>query len=114
MDRRTFLTQAGVLAALSGVAIRVTGCSDDGGGGGMGAGTPDVNGTVTGGGHSHSVALSGATIDSPTDVTLTLTGSGHTHRVMLTEDEVMRIGNGETVSKDIIPDGSHDHTVRFN
>lgn len=115
MDRRTFLTQATVLAALSGVTIRITGCSDDSsptGDGGNGSDTPDVAGAVSGSGHSHNVALTGAQIDAGNAVTLTLTGSGHTHSVSLTAQEVMDIGAGLTVVKNI--DDSHPHTVQFN
>ena len=115
MDRRTFLTQATVLAALSGVSIRLLGCSDDGGGsnGGMDpGGTPNVDGSVSGSGHGHNVTLTGAQIDAGNAVTLTLTGSGHTHSVSLTAQDVMDIGAGTTVTKNI--NDTHPHTIVFN
>jgi hypothetical protein len=115
MDRRTFLTQATVFAALSGVAIRITACSsDDSTMNDGGSGTPDVNGNVSGSGHPHSVTLTGAHIDAGAMVTLTLTDSGHTHALTLTAQEVMDVGNGGTLVKDIDPPVSHPHTVQFN
>ena len=117
MDRRTFLTEAAVLAALSGVTIRITGCSEDSsptGGNTGGSNTPDEPGMVTGSGHPHNVTLTGAQIDAGAQVTLTLTGSGHTHALTLIAQDVVDIGNGVTVIRDIDQPATHPHTVQFN
>lgn len=79
-------------------------------------GTPaqNVNGVVTGGGHTHVVRLTGVEIDAGQNVTLTLTGAGHTHTVDLTSQEVIQIGEGAQVVKTSSFDEGHDHTVTFN
>jgi hypothetical protein len=116
MDRRTFLTEAAVLAALSGVSIRITGCSEDSSPTGGGGNPDDVQGVVSSSsGHTHAVSISRATINQGQDVTLTLSvASGHDHTVFLSAAEVMAIGAGTTVQKPSSNDGGHTHQVTFN
>ena len=117
MDRRTFLTQATVFAALSGAAVRITGCSSDDGGMGVddpGNGGESVSGVV-GTNHGHVVVLAGAQIDDGQRVTLTLSCVGHEHSLALTADEVMEIGErlrvGPITSSQ---EQFHTHSVTFN
>jgi hypothetical protein len=116
MDRRTFLTEAAVLAALSGVTIRITGCSEDSSPTGGGGNPDDVTGVVSvSSSHSHAVTISRATINQGQDVTLTLSVvSGHDHTVFLSAADVMAIGQGTRVQKTSSSDGGHTHQGTFN
>lgn len=116
MDRREFLAKAGLVATWTGIAVTVSSCSDDDAPtspGGSSSG--DVNGVVTGGGHSHSGArVTAAQLEAGEAVVLTLTGSGHTHTVMLSAKQILDIADGETVSQPSSSDDGHMHTVTFN
>ncbi|MEZ4652990.1 MAG: hypothetical protein R3E12_05105 [Candidatus Eisenbacteria bacterium] len=82
MDRREFMAKAGILATWASIPITISACGSDDkttNPGDGGSTTENVPGVVTGGGHSHSVTLTGAQIDADQAVTLTLTGNGHTH-----------------------------------
>lgn len=124
LDRREF-TVASVLAALSGVAITVSGC---GGGSSSGAspttpstpsptpgpGGGDVMGRISAN-HGHVAVISAARLADPQMVELDITGSAnHPHTVELTADEVQQISDGQTVSKTSSVDQGHSHTVTFN
>ncbi|GJM44302.1 MAG: hypothetical protein DHS20C21_11440 [Gemmatimonadota bacterium] len=111
MDRREFLAKAGLVATWAGIAVTV-GCGDDENTT-MAPSSNDIAGTVTGGGHTHSVTITDAQVAAGASVMLTLSGSGHTHTVSLTADQVMRIANNETVITTSSSSGGHDHTVRF-
>jgi hypothetical protein len=116
MDRRTFLTEAAVLAALSGVTIRITGCSEDSSPTG-GGGNPDVVQGVVGTNHGHTVEISRTVINAGQAVTLQLTtGDGHIHSVSLTAQQVADIGQGLRVQENSTEDGAfpHRHVVTFN
>jgi hypothetical protein len=114
MDRREFLARAGLVATWALIPITISDCSDSSG--------PDdnpddgdVEGVVTGGGHSHNGAVvTEAMITEGDAVTLTLTGSGHTHTVNLSAEQVVNIGLGIEVAVTSSTDGGHDHTVTFN
>lgn len=117
MDRRDFLAKAGMVATWAAVAVRVSGCGEDGNGNPMDdGGTDSVSGTVsTSSGHSHAVSISGAQIDAGSAVTLTLSSSsGHIHQVSLTADQVMDIGAGTQVTAVSTNDSAHTHVVTFN
>lgn len=116
MDRREFLTKAGLAATWAGIAVTVSACSSDGDSnpvdGGGGGTNNDAVGVVTGGGHSHGGAvITEAQLLAGLDVILTLTGN-HTHQVQLTAQQVMDVASGTQVSVDVF-DG-HTHTVTFN
>jgi hypothetical protein len=126
MDRRTFLTQASVLAALSGVTIRITGCSEDSSTTGTG-GNPDVVQGTVGTNHGHAVSISRMQINDGQAVTLTLSSGGdgggygygdaHVHSVSLTADQVVAIGQDTQVQADSTTNGQsspHFHRVTFN
>jgi hypothetical protein len=74
-------------------------------------------GTVsTDAGHSHGGAeITAAQLTAGSAITLTLTGAGHTHSVALTAAEVMSINGGTRVQKtSAIDNTAHTHTVTFN
>ncbi|MFT5233905.1 MAG: hypothetical protein ACI9UK_001492 [Candidatus Krumholzibacteriia bacterium] len=84
MNRRIFITNAGLLTTWLGVSIALHGCSSygdddnptDPGSGGDGS----VSGSI-GSNHGHSVAITSAQMMAGNAVTLTLSGGGHTHAV---------------------------------
>jgi len=113
MDRRTFLTKAGLSAALVGVSVVAIACGSDddsptdpGTGGGNG-----ITGNASGGGHSHSGVITRAQLDAGVSVTILFTGN-HTHNLPLSSAEVQQIATGQRVQKDHT-DG-HLHTFVFN
>ena len=114
MNRREFLTQAAMLAALVGVSVTATSC---GGGSssptGPNPGPGDVTGQATGSGHTHTGVITKAQLDAGVSVTILFTGSGHTHNLPLTDSEVMQIAQGARVQKNY-DDGQHPHLYTFN
>jgi plastocyanin len=116
MDRREFLTKAGLLATWSLVAVSVSSCSDDDSPSGPTGGDGSVTGVVTEGGHSHAGArITEVQLAAGDAVNLTLTGNGHTHTVGLSAQQVVGIADGLEVVQATLPDGTgHSHTVTFN
>lgn len=117
MDRREFLAKAGAVATWAAVAVRVSGCGEDGDGNPMDGGDDgDVSGTVaSSSGHTHAVSISSAQIDAANAVTLTLSNSaGHVHQVSLSAEQVMDIGAGTRVTAVSTNDSGHTHAVTFN
>ncbi len=116
MDRREFLARAGLIATWAAIPIALTGCGDDYD---NDTTKPPEDGDVAGAvgassGHSHSVTITEAQLETGEGVTLVLTGSGHTHSVSLTAEEVMSIAGGQRVSKQSTRNSGHEHTVTFN
>ena len=112
MNRREFLSQSAMLAALIGVSVKVTSCgSDDPAAPGTGNG--NVTGSATGGGHSHTGTITKAQLDAGMAVSITFSGNGHTHSLPLTNTEVTDIAMGTRVQKNFT-DFQHPHTYIFN
>ena len=122
LDRREF-TRLSVLAALSGVAITISGC---GGGGGSNSSpnnptpTPslapgDMAATISAN-HGHTAVITNVQLTSGSQATITLTPGvpAHVHVVNLSAAEVASIRDGARVSKLSSNDEAHDHTVTFN
>jgi hypothetical protein len=122
LGRREF-TVASALAALSGVAITLSGCGGSSsptapGGSGTptgGGGTGDLTGTI-GTNHGHSGAvITAAQLMAGNAVSLDITGAAdHPHTVTLTPAEVRTIAAGTRVPKASSTDDGHSHTVTFN
>jgi hypothetical protein len=128
MDRREF-TVEGVLAALSGVVITISGCG--GGGGGYSspsspstpAPTPASSSDKTGSisdNHGHEAIITGAQLTAASTVQLDIRGGAdHTHAVTLNADAIQNIQAGRAVATDSTTTSSttmssHQHTVTFN
>ena len=114
MDRREFLSKAGMLAALVGVSVTVTSCGgDDPAAPNPGSG--DVTGNATDAGHTHTGVITKAQLDAGAAVTIAFSfASGHDHDLPLTSSEVMQIAQGSRVSK-VFDDSKHaPHTYTFN
>jgi hypothetical protein len=126
LDRREFTAEA-VLAALSGVAITISGC---GGGGGYSSpsspsapsasspaassGPGDKTGTISNN-HGHAAVVTAAQVVAASAVQLDIRGAAdHTHTVVLGADAVQAIKTGQTVRADSTSTGGHAHTVTFN
>jgi hypothetical protein len=124
LGRREF-TVASALAALSGVAITISGC-----GGGSSGGSPttpstptptptpaaggDVMGTISAN-HGHTAVISAARLADPAMVELDIRGiADHRHTVGLSAEEVQQIAGGQQVAKVSSEDAGHSHTVTFN
>lgn len=130
MDRREF-TVAGVLAALSGVAITISGCGGGGGGGSYSspsspsASTPtpasssDKLGSISDN-HLHDAVITGAQLTAASTVQLDIRGGAdHTHTITLSADAIRGIQTGQKVATDSTTTSSatmssHQHTVTFN
>jgi hypothetical protein len=131
IDRREF-TLEGVLAALSGVVITISGCGGGGGGGAYSnpssptapppapaAGSGDMAGAISNN-HLHSAVVTGAQLLAGNAVLLDIRGQAdHTHSVALGADSIDAIEAGVTVAVDSTVTvttafGSHLHTVTFN
>jgi hypothetical protein len=124
LDRREF-TLAAALAALSGVAITITGC---GGGSGSSPTAPSTPPPSTGGGgatadktgaissnHGHRAVVTGGQLTAADAVSLDIRGDAdHPHTVVLTAAEVASIAGNQRVSKESSSNSSHSHTVTFN
>lgn len=111
MDRREFLRKASLAAALVGVTVTVSSCGDDEPAAPP-AGSGDVTGNATGGGHTHTGVITKAQLDAGVAVTITFSGAGHTHGLPLTDADVTEIAQGRRVQKDFTD--SHTHTYTFN
>ena len=111
MNRREFLSQSAMLAALIGVSVKVTSCgSDDPAAPGTGSG--NVTGTASID-HTHTGTITKAQLDAGMAVNITFSGSGHTHSLPLTAPEVTDIAMGTRVQKDFT-DFQHRHIYTFN
>jgi hypothetical protein len=115
MDRREFLTKAGLVATWAAVSVRVIGCGEDDSNP-MNGGDGSVQGIVEEeADHIHAVTITAAQLQAGNAVTLTLsTNSGHSHSVALTADEVMSIAGGGTVVAVSSNNSTHTHVVQFN
>ncbi len=109
MGRREFL---GAAAALIGVAA-LAGCGDDTAGSGDDG--PEI--LVDAGGspsHTHDASITKEQIEAGEAVTLTLTGGGHTHTVDLTGADVQGIKAGTAhLTKASSTTASHTHLVHI-
>ncbi len=122
IGRREFSLHS-ALAILSGVAITVSGCASDsptdpspspGPGPDPDPDPDDLEGTVSAN-HGHEAVITGAELTAGNMLSLDITGTAdHPHTVELSEDEVMRIADGDTVAKVSSSDDGHTHTVTFN
>jgi hypothetical protein len=74
------------------------------------------SGTVsTNAGHSHGGAdITAAQLTAGSAIMLTLTGSGHTHTVALSQADMTQINAQMRVDKTSSNDNGHTHTVTFN
>lgn len=110
MGRREFI---GAAAALIGAAALAAGCGDDT----TGSGDGSLEGFVDAGGspsHSHDVSITKEQLEAGEAVTLTLTGGGHTHTVELTGAEVQGLKAGTAhLSKTSSTTASHSHIVHL-
>jgi len=114
MDRRTFLQDAGMLAAWVGVSVVFSGCSGDDDPTAPSSKPGDVAGQVSSN-HGHTVTITEAQLATGNSVTLTLTtGNSHTHTISLTEAQVASIGAGGQVSMTSTSDSGHSHLATFN
>jgi hypothetical protein len=110
LDRREF-TRASLLALLSGVAITVSGCSEDA------STNPDQGGEegVVNGNHGHRAFITSAQLTAGGAVTLNIQGSAsHPHTVDLSTDQIRSIAGGQRVTQNSTTDQGHDHAVTFN
>jgi hypothetical protein len=113
LTRREFTVET-ALAMLAGVTITIAGCgNDDPGPGPSGAG--DRAGTVSvSAGHSHTARITAAELSSGNAIAITITGGDHTHTVALTQNELAQISAGTRVQKESSSDQAHTHFVTFN
>jgi len=131
VDRREF-TRESLLALLAGVTVTVAGCGGGGGGSspsgpsaasapaapsptpsGNTAGAGDVSGSISAN-HGHRAVVTGAQLTAGGAVRLDIHGEAdHTHLVDLTAAEVVRIRDGQMVSKGSSATDAHAHTVTF-
>lgn len=111
LDRREFTRQA-ALAALSGVAIVVSGCSSDSPTAPTGA--TDLSGSVSAN-HGHTAVITSAQLGAGNSLQLDIRGSSdHPHSVQLSADDLAMIASGQRVSRQSSNDRAHNHTVTFN
>lgn len=116
LSRREF-TLAAAMAALSGVAITVSGCS--GGGTSSPAGpspapTGGKTGTI-GANHGHTAVITSGELSGGGGLNLNIRGSSdHPHTVSLSAAEVTAIAANSRVSKESTTEDGHSHTVTFN
>lgn len=118
ISRREF-TRESVLAMLAGVAITISGCSDDNTtapsqNAGGSTTQQDVSGTVSAN-HGHIATVTAVQITAAGAVNLDIMGTAtHTHTVSLTASQVQQIGSRQRVVVTSTTDAGHDHTVTFN
>lgn len=116
--RREFSAKT-ALAMLSGVAVTITGCSDESPTTPTPAPAPppaaaDVPATI-GANHGHAGAVTGAELTEGNMVTIDISGNAnHPHSVELTAAEVGQIASGARVQKTSSTNAGHAHTVTFN
>jgi hypothetical protein len=120
LSRREFSIEA-LTALFAGVAITITACDDDNGGGSVivGPGGGDRTGTVTAN-HGHTATVLSVDLTAGNAVSLDIRGTAdHPHTVTLTGAQVVQIRDGQRVSTTSTTDasaqfGTHLHTVTFN
>lgn len=119
LSRREFSIEA-LTALFAGVAITVTACDDDNGGGVIvGPGGGDRSGSVSAN-HGHTATVLSVDLNAGNAVTLDIRGTAdHPHTVTLTGAQVTQIRDGQRVSTTSTTDasaqfGTHLHTVTFN
>jgi hypothetical protein len=117
LTRRQFTVES-ALAMLAGVTITISGCGDDDNATPAPTPPPSGGKTGVVGstnGHTHVGAdITSAQLTAGNAISLTLTGSGHTHTVALSQSELAQISAGTRVQKDSSNDSGHTHTVTFN
>jgi hypothetical protein len=105
------------MALLSGVTVTIAACSDNDSGPTSPA-PPGGNGPVAGSvsaNHGHEAVIERAELNEGGEIELDIRGDAdHPHTVELSEPEVMRIAEGERVSKQSSSDAGHSHQVTFN
>lgn len=119
IGRREFTREA-VIAALSGVAITVSGC---GGGGGssspMSPSAPERQGAISSN-HGHQAVVTDVQIMAGNAIQLDIRGTAdHAHTVTLIAEAVQDIGAGRAVATNSTTttspsEGTHIHTITFN
>ncbi len=117
MNRREFITKSTWILGLP-LIIQQISCSDSDGDDGMSSDNGTTSGSFTinssvDGGHSHSVDILYANVDTPpaNDQTITSSTAGsHTHQITLTPTNYQSIKAGQTVQKTSTVDGGHSHT----
>jgi hypothetical protein len=115
LTRREFTVES-ALAMLAGVTITISGCGDDDNATPAPTPPPAKTGVVgSSPGHTHTGAdITAAQLTAGNAITLTLTGSGHTHTVALSQTDLGQIRAGTRVSKNSSNVDGHTHTVTFN
>ena len=120
LDRREF-TLAAALAALSGVAITISGCGGSGGGSPSAPSstpTPSASGDkngVIGANHGHIAVITAAQLAAGGGISLNIRGtSDHPHTVVLSATEISAIAANQRVSRESTTDDGHSHSVTFN
>jgi hypothetical protein len=117
LTRREFTIES-ALAMLAGVTITISGCGDDDNATPAPTPPPvgGKRGVVgSGPGHTHVGAdITAAQLTAGNAITLTLTGSGHTHTVALSQTDLGQISAGTRVSKTSSNVDGHTHVVTFN
>jgi len=113
LGRREFTTTS-ILAMLGGVAITISGCSDDKPTQPSQPAAEDKTGTISAN-HGHVAVVTAAQQTTGAAVTLSIQGTAaHTHTVDVTVAELVNIRAGQRVAKDSSSTNSHTHTVTFN
>ncbi|HUF10160.1 MAG TPA: hypothetical protein VMO47_12610 [Rhodothermales bacterium] len=117
MDRRTFIIKAGQAFPVVAGAVYVIGCDSDSGGdgNGNGNGTTIVAISTVDAGHSHRVEFPESDLASSSARTYNSSSSGgHTHSVVLSEAQLDTIENGGSVTVTSSDSGGHTHQFTFS
>jgi len=116
VSRREFTVET-ALAMLAGVTITITGCGGGSSNSGTGP-SPQPGGKAgtvsSSAGHTHSAEITAAQLTAGNAISVTLTGGTHTHTVALSQSELTQINAGTRVQKDSSNDQAHTHLVTFN
>jgi len=116
MRRREF-TLGSAMALLSGVALSLSACSDEGAPDpttGPAPASADRAAAISNN-HGHAAVVTGAWLTAGRDLVVDIRGaSNHSHTVSLTRSDLEAIVAGRQVVKSSSTDQSHDHTVTFN
>jgi hypothetical protein len=114
LTRREFTLEA-ALAMLAGVTITISGCGGDDSVAGPSGQAGGRAGTVSSSaGHIHSAQITAAQLMAGNAISVTLTGGDHTHTVALSQNELAQINAGTRVQKESSNDQAHTHFVTFN
>ena len=113
MKRREFLIRVGSLAIWVPATRLLSGCAANEDAGARPALT-FVSSTVNA--HSHRLTLEVAILESPPSSGVqpeTTSAAGHVHTVVLTEADLLAIGERQTVTKITSVDSGHSHVFNF-